>query len=537
MVKSKAHWALTIKEETYNSWTEEKRKLFDSYVGKNIELKGDRLKIDYDDRVSYYLSVGFKEMEDDNTSSPHWHCLVSNMPRNTCTANRVRQVMASIGMPIDGEYLQPIDTSPLQYMAYCHKTKVSNKNRKSEVDVILSNVFKELKDDGIVSKESFLNVLCDRYGPTWITKNRTIIDTFCSMLEQCYAERLVVTDEPTDIDEITKDIIIAFHDNILHQIETNGIDSKCEAIRGVKNEDVAKYICFTSLLPYMFQRAKNVIDFIPGLYFWGNPNTGKSFIFQLGKAYRVIATDSVGIGKFNIDVAESAFLLDDVRGDAIDANTYMSTLRRLALGTNARIKVHSTTKEIKGWCAVTSNEMPRFLTSDYDSSNRDAWLRRFIVLEFKNNPIDEMLVNGNEFEYKAAQEVIAGFMMRTHTHLLEQYGKEHRICKSIEVYAKHLTKYLSNSEAAAEDGAGPDLDTNMGNHNSSEIDKPVLITAANKIEVRKKQKDKQLEKELKTNKRQRITYSPISDDDDDGFDLSNGKRIKLAPANEDAFAR
>lgn len=512
--------------------------MFESYVGKNVELKGERLRIDYDDKISYYLSVGLKEKEDDNTAAPHWHCMVSNMPRNTCTANRVRYIMSSIGMPIDGEYLQPIDTSPLQYMAYCHKTMHNGmaRARKNEVDTILSDTFKELKENGVVSKETFTTTLCERYGPSWITRNRTVIETFCSILEQCYSERLIITDEPTDLDELTKDIIIAFHDNVLRQLNEEGMNSKCEAIKGVTIQDVAKYISFIALLPYMFQRAKNVIDFIPGLYFWGQPNTGKSFIFQMGKAYRVIATDSVGIGKFNIDVAESAFLLDDVRGDAIDANSYMSTLRRLALGTNARIKVHSTTKEIKGWCAVTSNEMPQFLTSGYDQSNRDAWLRRFIVLEFKTSPIEEMLVNGNEFEYKAAQEVIAQFMMNTAQHLKEIYGAEHRIYKSIEVYARHLNKYISVTKDVKEDGPGPSVDTNLGNIGGHQIDQPVLITAANKIEPRKRpHSEEKLAVELATNRR--ITLVENYESDDDGFDISNGKRIKLVEADENAFAR
>lgn len=546
MSKQKAHWAITIREETYMTWSPKQRDLFDSFVGKYEKCQGDRVKLEYDNNQHYWLAVGLKEREDDNTSTPHWHCLVSCLPGKTCTAGRVRTVMGMNYMTIPQEYLQTLDTNPMTYMKYAHKTS-NNSRKRDDVDGIIKETFDMLKEKSVVSKDSFMAYMCEKYGASWVTKNKTIIDTFCSIQEQCYAERIVIAEESTeDIVERTQQIISSFHDNILKQINgPNGqFQTRCEALNGVDRGDIAKYITFVALLPYMFQRARNVIDNIPGLYFWGDANAGKSFIFQLGKCYRTIATDSVGVGKFKLETCESAFLLDDVRGDAIDTGSYMATLRQLTLGANTRVKIHSETKQIKGFVAVTSNEKPAFLDSEYDEKNRNAWLRRFIVIQFTRDlNMDEILVNGNEFEYKAALATIAPFMKNIAKHLRDTYGREHRVYKGIHVYKRHLDKYItSNIPNTEEDGPRPDLDTSMGPY-----DEPQIITAANKIEIRRTphrndtitiSDDSQLNKELATNKRVRLVeYEEDSNPDSDGFELSNGKRIKLVKANSQHFMR
>lgn len=548
MSKQRAHWAITIREETYLTWSPKQRAEFDSFVGKYEKCQGERMNLKYDNSQHYWLAVGLKEREDDNTSTPHWHCLFSCLPGKTCAAGRVRIVMGMNYMTIPEEYLQQLDTNPQTYMKYAHKTSNSNRKR-DDVDGIIRDTFDMLKEKSVVSKETFMAYLCEKYGASWTTKNKTIIDTFCSIQEQCYAERIVVSEEDDkDIESRTQDIISSFHDNILKQITGRGgqFQTKCEALNNVANDDIAKYITFVALLPYMFQRARNVIDFIPGLYFWGDANAGKSFIFQLGKSYRTIATDSVGVGKFKLETCESGFLLDDVRGDAVDTGSYISTLRQLTLGAYTRVKIHSETRQIKGFVAVTSNEEPVFLQADYDEKNKNAWLRRFVVIEFKRDPnMDEILVNGNEFEYKASQNVIAPFMKNVAKHLKDTYGREHRVYKSIHVYKRHLDKYIEKIPAVVsseliikDDGPGPNLDSTVGH-----FDEPKIITAANLLIPHKERSlpieisdDSILNEELATNKRLRIVdYEDESDSD--GFDISNGKRVKLVKTNSQHFMR
>lgn len=547
MSKQRAHWAITIREETYLKWSPKQREKFDSFVGKYEKCQGERMKLSYDNNQYYWLAIGLKEREDDNTSTPHWHCLFSCLSGKTCTAGRVRIVMGMNYMTIPEEYLQQLDTNPQTYLKYAHKT--SNMSRKrDDVDGIIRDTFNMLKEKSVVSKDTFLAYLCEQHGATWTTKNKTIIDTYCSIQEQCYAERIVLSEEnEKDIEERTINIISSFHDNILKQITGPNaqLHTRCEALINVSNDDIAKYITFIALLPYMFQRARNIIDFIPGLYFWGDANAGKSFIFQLGKSYRTIATDSAGVGKFKLETCESGFLLDDVKGDAVDTGSYISTLRQLTLGAYTRVKIHSETRQVKGFVAVTSNEKPVFLDSIYDEKNKNAWLRRFIVIEFKRDPnMDEILVNGNEFEYKAAQRVIAPFMKNLAKHLRDTYGESHRVYKSIHVYKRNLDKYIKNENISVsiplntdKDGPRPNLDSSVGHFDKSEI-----ITAANKVIPRKNKRidlieisdDSALNAELATNKRIKLVDY---DTDSDGFDISNGEGVELVEADSQQFMR
>jgi len=540
MSKQRAHWAITIKEETYATWSPKARAEFDKYVGKYIRCQGERMLLHYDRDLSYMLAIGMKEREDDATSSTHWHCLFSCMPGKTCTAGRVRVVMGMNYMTMVDEYLQQLDTNPMTYMKYANKAGTEGRQRDN-VDGILRDDFNMLKQKSVVSKDVFVTYLCDKYGATWVTKNKSIIDTFCSIQELCYAERIVMdVDDDKDIEERVVSIVSSFHDNVLEQIRRPGaLQTHCEALKDVSTDDIAKYITIVSMLPYMFQRAKNAIDFIPGLYFWGEANAGKSFIFQLGKAYRTIAADSVGVGKFKLETCEAAFLLDDVKGDAVDTGSYISTLRQLTLGAYTRIKIHSETKQIKGFVAVTSNDKPDFLQGHYDEKNRVAWLRRFIVVEFKRDSgMDELVVNGNEFEYKVAQGVLAKGMIKLSEYLMEVYGGEHRINKSIAIYMKHMSKYLiSTIENIDDDGARPILDSDVGH-----FDQPQMITAANRIEP-KKEPTAVVEIEdssssistPETTKKRQLVYDYLSDSD--GFSLSNGKRVKLVKTNSQHFMR
>lgn len=468
MSKQKAHWAITIKEESFNSWSKAKQEEFLKFVGKYINQNGDRISMKYADTV-YTLAIGFKEKEDANTSSTHWHCLFSCLPGRTCTAGRVRFVMEDYGFPIYHEYLQQIDTSPSIYMKYANKEQL---DKSTDLDRKLEEEFNHLKSTKIVSRDMFMNYLCNKYGVTWITKNKTIIDTYCSMQDQCYKERMIVDEEnEQELLSRIQSIVTKYHDNILYQLQKPGaLQSKSEAINDVETDDIARYITLISLLPYLFQRVQNCIDFIPGLYFWGEANTGKSFIFQLGKSYKTIATDSTGIGKFKLETCESAFLMDDVKGDTIDNSAYMSTIRQLALGTYSRVKIHSETRMIKGFVAVTSNEKPAFLSKEYDEKNRDAWLRRFIVLNFRSNKdMEELIINGNEFEYKVSLKVIGPFFKNVCNELLSKYGESHMINKSLSKYLANMHIYIEDdtTEEESTEEDGPNLAYSVGHTNQA----------------------------------------------------------------------
>lgn len=542
MAPQRAHWQITITKATYDSWSDEIQQTFISHEGKYLKCEGRRIKLNYNNELTYNLAVGVRQ-------NGYWNCLFSCFPGATCPIGRLRIVMEQCGMPLvkEADKIETLDgTSPLSYMKFANRTTKPIADVVDQVDTILLKTFNTMKQKNVVSKERFVQKLCEEYGPTWITKNKTVIDTYCSIQEHCYKERIVNdAEDDADIAERVKSIISDYHDNILYQLRIPGhYNTKCEALEGVRLDDVSTYIVIISLIPYMFQRGKNLIDFIPGLYYWGDANSGKSMIFQLGKGYRTIACDATGIGKFKLETCEAGFLLDDVRADTIDHSCYLSTLRQLTLGAFTRIKVHSETRQIKGFIAVTSNERPNFLTYGYDEKNRDAWLRRFIVLEFKRYPdMDELLINGNEFEYTIAQKTIAPFLRNLADDLLERYGKDHRINKSISIYISHLDKYIDENNPDSRisldetvDKYGSHVDSAMGNlHEAKTPIKRQESTIVQTLKRVKRQHDKNNKKqEMKKKKKKEPKIEIISDErmtpDSNGFELSNGEGVRLIEA-------
>ena len=534
MAPQRAHWQVIISKSTYDSWSSEVQQRFLNHEGKYIKCEGRRIKLDYNKEITYNLAVGVKQHS-------KWNCLFSCLPGGTCPAGRLRIVMEHCGMPLskDTDKIETLDgTNPLTYMKFANKLK--SDEVVDHVDEMLLKTFTEMKQRNVVSKERFIQKLCEKYGPTWITKNKTVIDTYCSIQEHCYSERIVNdVEDDIDIAERIKNIVSEYHDNILYQLNIPGhYQTQCEALKGVEIRDVAYYITIISLIPYIFQRGKNLIDFIPGLYFWGDANSGKSFIFQLGKGYRTIACDANGIGKFKLETCEAGFLLDDVRADTVDQASYLSTLRQLTLGAFTRIKVHSETRQVKGFIAVTSNERPNFLSTGYDEKNREAWLRRFIVLEFKRNPdMDELLINGNEFEYTIAQRTIAPFLRNLADELLQRYGQEHRINKSLNIYISHLDNYIVENNPENQISLAQTVTSN-----GSSMDPPVghlyeaktttVKSHANDIlkvlnSIKRKHEENNLEiNKKKENKKKIISIENISQED--GFELSNGERVEVS---------
>ena len=126
---------------------------------------------------------------------------------------------------------------------------------------------------------------------------------------------------------------------------------------------------------------------------------GKSYIFDSNASFRKVPMDSNGVSRYRLESSQSAFLLDDVKVDALDKPENSATLRQLCLGVEARIKTFGDTQSIRGFVVATSNEKPTFLSDNYtkpehvdeikynqwrdsEQRNRDAWKRRFICLEF-----------------------------------------------------------------------------------------------------------------------------------------------------------
>lgn len=463
-MSQRAHWCLTVVEDVVNKWPKHVQDAWREQSGN----QDTPLQIVFSE-ISYSLWIGHREGEDDNTKEPHYHVLLSCPSGRTATKSKAFNIMNSANfklMGINNIYCQELQTTVAKYKNYIFKTSCDAKIKS--VDGIISKAADRLKTVGNITKESLRKELIDQQGPSWYSKHKQVVETYIGAIDNFQTQRIVDVEE--DMDEIverTKNIIATFHDIVLRNIEENGYSTTHEFFKETPNDIMAKYITVISLLPYLFQRSATCMDNIPGLYFFGDAGAGKSMIFNMGRSYKMIASDSVGVSRFKLEGCQSAFLLDDIKASSLNDQTYMSTLRQLILGGFSRVKTHADTQQIKGFIAVTSNETPIFLLEPKDNNmkqNNDAWKRRFITLKFEYQNLKDFDRQGNEFDYTQSLESIATFIKNCYDYFVEENekteeGDYYRLIKTLTPYYNSLYKYgTTKTTQPVEEESSKELD-------------------------------------------------------------------------------
>ncbi len=462
IMTQKAHWCMTVVEDEVKKWNSRAQSAWRDQAGDmekplSVEFNGSK----------YSLWIGHLEGADDNTKEPHYHVLLSCPSGRTATKHKALNIMNSANFKVSGVgnlYCQELQTTVAKYKNYIFKS--ATKAKFNSVDSIIKTVAERLKKSSNITKDLLRKELIDEQGPSWYSKHKQVVETYVGAIDNFQTQRIVDIEE--DMDEIverTGKIIETFYEIILRNVEQHGYDTTHEFFRRVEPETMAKYITIISLLPYLFQRNAARMDNIPGIYFYGDAGAGKSMIFTMGKSYKMIASDAVGISKFKLDGCQSAFLLDDVKANTINDQAYMSTLRQLVLGGYSRIKTHSDTQQVKGFIAVTSNEVPSFLAPDQGEEakiNAEAWRRRFITLRMKYKNLRDFDRQGNEFDYTESLKVIAEWIRDTYKTLLlendDNDGRYFKMINTITPYYNSLYKYI-----------GPDSDTVVSNKESESL--------------------------------------------------------------------
>ena len=415
MSKQRAHWCLTIKKSDVDTlFSPAGRELFQD----NIGIK-DGVSIVFAEK-KYRLIIGPMEGSDEATQDDHYHCMVSCTPGNACTKGRVVNILDSNGMKIGPCYVQELDSTPANYINYMFKS--INANRFKTIDNILETMINEMKTDGNqVNRKVYIDKLLSEYGATWVTKNKKIIDTFVNSTMLFDARRIV--QEPVDIQQIklrTERIFKCYMQTILSNVADNSIRCEHAIFKRMSKKQITDCIGIISIIPYLFQRSEQV-DNIPGLYFYGEPGSGKSFFFSCGKSYKQVSTDSAGVGRFKLEGNQSALLFDDIPSKYFDDESNMSTLRQLALGGTSRIKTHGDSQQIVAFIVATSNDPPPYLDTSYDNNQAGAWLRRFVSLKFNTKNFKDFdVMSGTEFDYQAGQELLASYLIGLYKRLSEE---------------------------------------------------------------------------------------------------------------------
>lgn len=213
-----------------------------------------------------------------------------------------------------------------------------------------------------------------------------------------------------------------------------------QAIWSTLGDNEKRLFCeLLALLPICTKRCGNVPDKLPGLYLWGQPNTGKSAFFDNGVFLRKFPQDSQGVSRFRLELMNSGLLFDDIPDGFIDRQDISGTLRQMVLGGNTNIKTHGSTESVVGYIIVTSNLQPQFLMDSKPANvempddqwlrNQAAWKRRFITLELRepidSDPISVIWTDPKLRDYAASLVVQICFLFKdTCPELYNKYLKE-----------------------------------------------------------------------------------------------------------------
>ena len=453
MSKQKTHWCLTVPARCLADFTPEGKATFLGAVGNR-----DGIKLTYSDALDITLTVGFLEGADDNTKEPHYHCLMSNPPGKSSTKGRCITTLELNGMVCKSDiYIQELQSSLVAYRRYMFKAE--GENDKTSTDITLEDTVKRLKDNGmIITKEKFFAELLKLRGASWCTRNKGVIDTFTANTALFDANRII--EKPINTEKVVergKHMIACFYETILKNIEEHGCVTDHQLFDGLNSDLKAKAITLIALTPMMFSRCEDV-DNIPALYLWGQASSGKSFLFNSSKAYKHLATDASGVGRFKLDGIESGILMDDIQSHTIDNDNNLSTIRSLALGGSTRIKVHSDTKLINAFIVCTSNAKPAYLDSIYPPVEAMAWKRRFITLHMtKNNFVDFIHSTGNEFDYQCMFENIAVFYRGVYEDCVREF-KNFEVFKD---YYENCTRYINYDDVKVEELLNDGMDKHL----------------------------------------------------------------------------
>ena len=221
-------------------------------------------------------------------------------------------------------------------------------------------------------------------------------------------------------------VVKMFKKIIKTNLYANGFNCSNSVIKDLDLDDVSTVVLLLALMPVLYDRWEGG-DNLPGLYLYGLPNTGKSFMFNASPYYRKIATDAQGVSRFQLQGVESAWLLDDVKATTLDEPAIFTTLRQITLGSQATVKTKGATMNVRGFVVVTSNDNPLYLgevpagyTRNWEM-NSSAWKRRFISI-YMNVQLDLLPIEIS-FEHTSTKEAVMCLVKTAYDNLHSETAK------------------------------------------------------------------------------------------------------------------
>lgn len=341
-------------------------------------------------------------------------------------------------------YFKEVEKSWKSYLAYAFK------GNGTSIDAAMRIAVESLLKKGRnPTKRNLTAALGKEYGWVNFTKKfKTALDVYIHA-EGAIDER-GIDDEEVD-EMVNKDAMLEsfkiFRLQIGKAISEHGIETSWADIHNLTKTEQLMLCELLSVLPVCAKRRSLIADNLPGLYLWGNPQTGKSAFFDSGVYLKKFPLDSEGVSRFRLTNMQSGYLFDDVPPNFVNKETISSTLRQMVIGGNGNIKTFGDTETANGWVVVTSNNAPCFIygekpqdmsQTDWDRNN-GAWKRRFLCIKFTETvdvlPVNVFWGDNRLRRYCAilAWKIIQEFK-KTKNEIVERYFKRYE-----EVLFNHYT--------------------------------------------------------------------------------------------------
>lgn len=369
-------------------------------------VEGQDMSVKINDRnktVRTTVWIGALEAKEADKRDPynHRHCAVENTSGSISKMNALTILSDFLNIPVGTltcglncivSYSQPVN-SWLDYKKYMFKAlpgrKTSDEEKIQESVTKLRRTLKQNPTSKQVKEYLIQNkVLSFRKVASGMVCK--MIDLACDIAdvykssssddqddEDNEEDGLKFLSKLSKLDSNSASISVGFFDEILGLLirQLRNVTRSGDKPPIDKSFEVAALM----LMPLIIKR--NIDDHeTPSLVLYGKSQTGKSFIpMCLVKATKLhlMATDAKGVGRFDANTSCNGFFFDDVNYKTALCSSDTPTIKNLACGDEATIKIHGKTASIRGWLIITSQGRLR-----KDENDQQAWQRRLLELNF-----------------------------------------------------------------------------------------------------------------------------------------------------------
>lgn len=422
-------------------------------AGKCVSTPHDGVSVEFNGK-NYRFVLGTEEEPDNSTNYRHQHGFIQCSSGNTLKKGQAISILRFLKCYEEGNYVHELDSTKAKYLSYCFKSET---NMFSSAERAIKRGIDSVASKGLKLTPKRLKAeLVHLEGASFVAKNKQVIDVTLGTPE-VLIDRSRVVEEELNSESNCKtfwESIQAFRYLVTRAL-FNGLETTHKAFEDSNRKEQAKSIVIIALLPMVVNR-KRITDKIPGLFFWGNPHCGKSFMFSQLPCWKKVSTDAEGVSRFKLEGVQSGFLVDDVDSGWLFKSSNQKTLKALSIGEAEVVKTFGETVNVRGFVAITSNSIPDFLRDepelppDVAESERAshverhkinclAWKRRMLAVKF-TEPVetDGVFI---DFEDRNLDKVAA--------HLIVAYGttlKHEPLKELFKPYVEHLDANLSDED-------------------------------------------------------------------------------------------